>query len=79
MMANGGMQKRRRADREARIEDGGWLGLALTGRQTDIRNVGGVEGFGGVAFLGVEDDDVLDHASFLQNHLYVLRTHARLR
>ncbi|MEY2511219.1 MAG: hypothetical protein QOE26_1982 [Verrucomicrobiota bacterium] len=47
-------------------------------RQTDVGDIGGVEGLGGVAFLGVEDDDILDDASLFQDHVDVLGTHARL-
>jgi hypothetical protein len=31
-----------------------------------------------VAFFGVEDDDVLDHAALFQDNVDVLGTHARL-
>jgi hypothetical protein len=53
--ARGRKGRGRRWGGEARMEDRGWR-MGLTGRQTDIGDIGWVERFGGVAFLGVEDD-----------------------
>jgi hypothetical protein len=44
--------------------------------QADVGDIGGVEGFGGVAFFGVEDDDVFDDAALFQDDVHVLRAHA---